>query len=75
MSTEETVAVDGERGHYLTAGDSEVSTALLLHGGIIDAAHVSWGSGIEPLASHWGPSGSRTGASPTRTGRRSGPAR
>jgi len=52
MSTEETVAVDGERGHSLTANDPEDPTALLLHGGIIDAAHVSWGSVIEPLASH-----------------------
>ena len=50
MPTDDTATVDSERIHYLTAGDSEDPTALLLHGGIIDAAHVSWGSVIEPLA-------------------------
>lgn len=42
------VTVDGTRLHYLQAG-SEGSAVVLLHGGIIDAAAVSWGHLIEPL--------------------------
>lgn len=44
-----TVTVEGNRIHYLTAGDGD-RTLVLLHGGIIDAAHISWGELIEPLA-------------------------
>lgn len=50
MPTHETVIVDGPRIHYLEAGDPDDPTVVLLHGGIIDAAHVSWGAVIEPLA-------------------------
>lgn len=46
----ETGVVDGHRLHYITAGDPGDPPLLLLHGGIIDAAHVSWGAVIEPLA-------------------------
>lgn len=46
----ETAVVDGHRLHYLTAGDPDAPPVLLLHGGIIDAAHVSWGAVIDPLA-------------------------
>ncbi|WP_338729850.1 alpha/beta hydrolase [Haladaptatus sp. DJG-WS-42] len=41
--------VDGHRLHYLKAGTSG-PPVVLLHGGIIDAAHLSWGAVIEPLA-------------------------
>ncbi|WP_336360131.1 alpha/beta fold hydrolase [Haladaptatus sp. ZSTT2] len=41
--------VDGHRLHYLRAGASG-PPVVLLHGGIIDAAHLSWGAVIEPLA-------------------------
>lgn len=41
--------VGGFELRYLRAGESG-SPVLLLHGGIIDAAHVSWGEAIEPLA-------------------------
>ena len=41
MPTDETV---------IAAGDPADPTVVLLHGGIIDAAHVSWGDVIEPLA-------------------------
>jgi len=43
------VVVDGHRLHYLTAGDSG-PVVVLLHGGIIDAAHLSWGAAIDALA-------------------------
>lgn len=43
------VRVDGHRIHYLRAGDAG-PRLLLLHGGIIDAAHLSWGAVIKPLA-------------------------
>lgn len=49
----ETVTVGGHRLHYLAAGDPADSTVLLLHGGIIDAAHVTWGELIEPLAADY----------------------
>lgn len=48
--TGETTVVDGDRIHYREAGDTADPTILLLHGGIIDAADVSWGAVIEPLA-------------------------
>lgn len=44
--------VDGHRLHYLAAGDSG-PVVLLLHGGIIDAAHLSWGAAIAPLAAEF----------------------
>lgn len=43
-----TVAVDGHEIRYVTAGGGP--PLLLLHGGIIDAAPVSWGEVIEPLS-------------------------
>lgn len=45
----ESVEVRGRRIHYLTAG-SGARPLVLLHGGIIDAAHVSWGDLIGPLS-------------------------
>lgn len=47
--TEGDVTVDGSRIHYLRAGESG-PPLVLLHGGIIDAARVSWGAVLEPLA-------------------------
>jgi pimeloyl-ACP methyl ester carboxylesterase len=44
-----TVTVGGNRLHYQQAGDSGPAV-VLLHGGIIDAASVSWGAVLEPLA-------------------------
>ncbi|QLH84620.1 alpha/beta fold hydrolase [Halosimplex pelagicum] len=46
----ETAVVDGHRIHYLTAGDPGDPPLVLLHGGIVDAASVSWGAVLEPLA-------------------------
>lgn len=48
MTTDATVAVDGTRIHYLDAGDGP--PVVLLHGGIIDAARVSWPPVLERLA-------------------------
>lgn len=48
-ATHESVAVDGHRIHYLRAGE-DGPPVVLLHGGIIDAAHLSWGAAIGPLA-------------------------
>lgn len=45
----ETVQIRGRRLHYLTAG-AGTRPLVLLHGGIIDAAHVSWGELVGPLA-------------------------
>lgn len=45
----ESLTVDGHRLHYLRAGDAG-PPVVLLHGGIIDAAHLSWGAVIEPLS-------------------------
>ncbi len=36
--------------HYLAAGDPDAPPLVLVHGGIIDAAHVSWGGVLESLA-------------------------
>lgn len=46
---EETTTVRGDQIHYLVGGDGE-RTFVLLHGGIIDAAHVTWRPLLEPLA-------------------------
>ena len=48
MATEGAVTVDGSRIHYHAAGDG--TPVVLLHGGIIDAARVSWPPVIERLA-------------------------
>ncbi|PSP74272.1 alpha/beta hydrolase [Halobacteriales archaeon QS_3_64_16] len=49
--TDRSAVVDGHRLHYLTAGEAEPGrTILFLHGGIIDAAHLSWGAAIDTLA-------------------------
>jgi pimeloyl-ACP methyl ester carboxylesterase len=42
------VTVDGDPMHYLTAGEGR--PVVLLHGGIIDAAHISWAPHFEALA-------------------------
>lgn len=47
--SEDTVDVDSTRIHYLTGGTGD-PPLVLLHGGIIDAAHVSWGELLGPLA-------------------------
>ena len=47
--SDETVSVDGIELHYLTGG-SGGPPLVLLHGGIIDAAHISWGELLGPLA-------------------------
>lgn len=51
MATDRHVRVDGDRLHYLEAGQAG-PPVVLLHGGIIDAAAVSWGAVIGPLAEH-----------------------
>lgn len=43
--------VDGHRIRYYEAGTGP--TVLLLHGGIIDAAPVSWGAVVDPLAENF----------------------
>ena len=48
MATDAAVTVDGSRIHYRAAGDG--SPVVLLHGGIIDAAHVSWPPVMDRLA-------------------------
>jgi len=40
--------VEGVSLHYLTAGEGP--PVLLLHGGIVDSASLSWGEVVEPLA-------------------------
>ncbi len=50
-ATERTVTANGQQVHYLIAGDGD-RTLLLLHGGIINAAHITWGEHIGPLAEH-----------------------
>ncbi|WP_340099987.1 alpha/beta hydrolase [Salinibaculum salinum] len=47
--SDETVTVDGNRIHYVTGGTGG-PPLVLLHGGIIDAAHISWGELLGPLA-------------------------
>ena len=46
---DEWIEVDGVQLHYLSAGSGRTPT-LLLHGGIVDAASLSWGAAIGPLA-------------------------
>lgn len=41
---------DGVPVHYLTAGDPSDPTVVLLHGGVIDCASLSWGGVIDRLA-------------------------
>lgn len=48
--TESGAIVAGNELRYLRAGDEDDPPVLLLHGGIVDAAHLSWGSAIGPLA-------------------------
>jgi pimeloyl-ACP methyl ester carboxylesterase len=48
--TEAGVYVAGNEIRYLKAGAGNGDPVLLLHGGIVDAAHLSWGSAIGPLA-------------------------
>ncbi|MEF8907161.1 MAG: alpha/beta hydrolase [Haloarculaceae archaeon] len=50
-ATERTVTANGQQVHYLTAGEGD-PTLFLLHGGIIDAAHITWGEHVGPLAEH-----------------------
>lgn len=45
----EWTTVGEHRLHYHAAGE-EGPAVVLLHGGIIDASHVSWGAAIEPFA-------------------------
>jgi pimeloyl-ACP methyl ester carboxylesterase len=49
-ASHETAVVDGYRVHYLAAGDPADPPLVLLHGGIVDAANVSWGAVLGPLA-------------------------
>jgi len=48
--TESGVIVRGNQLRYLRAGDEDDPPVVLLHGGIVDAAHLSWGAAIGPLA-------------------------
>lgn len=41
---------DGASIHYLTAGDPSDPTVVLLHGGVIDCASLSWGGVVDRLA-------------------------
>lgn len=50
--TEKHADADGYRIHYLAAGEGG-PPLILLHGGLIDAAHLSWGAMVEPLAKHY----------------------
>lgn len=43
------IDVEGRQLHYLTAGSGS-TPIVLLHGGIVDAATLSWGGSIAPLA-------------------------
>lgn len=48
---EESVTAMGDEVHYLVGGPEEADrTVVLLHGGIIDAAHITWRPLLEPLA-------------------------
>lgn len=42
--------VDGMRIHCLTAGETDLPPVILLHGGGIDSATLSWGDAIAPLS-------------------------
>ncbi|WP_284010736.1 alpha/beta fold hydrolase [Haloarcula pelagica] len=53
MVADGTVAVDGSTIHYLEAGDDAAQTVVLLHGGIIDAAGVTWPPVIDRLATDY----------------------
>lgn len=48
MATDRSTTVDGHRIHYRDAGAGP--PLLLLHGGIVDAAPISWGAVLDPLA-------------------------
>lgn len=48
MVTDGAVTAEGHRIHYREAGDG--APVVLLHGGIIDAAHVSWPPVVDRLA-------------------------
>lgn len=48
--TESGVYVRGNELRYLRAGDEGDPPVLLLHGGVVDAAHLTWGAAIGPLA-------------------------
>ncbi|WP_324759937.1 alpha/beta fold hydrolase [Haloarcula sp. GH36] len=50
MPAEAAVSVDSNRIHYLEAGAETDPTVVLLHGGIIDAAGVTWRPVIDRLA-------------------------
>lgn len=50
--TDRRADADGYELRYLRAGNSG-PPLLLLHGGLIDAAHLSWGAAIEPLADRY----------------------
>ena len=41
---------DGTAIHYLAAGDPSDPTVLLLHGGVVDCASLSWGGLLDDLA-------------------------
>jgi pimeloyl-ACP methyl ester carboxylesterase len=43
------LAIQNIRTHLLSAGDNG-TPVLLLHGGGVDSARLSWGLAIEPLA-------------------------
>lgn len=47
--TQDRVTVDGDPIHYLQAGE-DGPPLVLLHGGIIDAAHISWAPQLDTLA-------------------------
>ena len=47
--TAENTVVHGDECHYLVGGDGD-RPVVLLHGGIIDAAHITWRPLLEPLA-------------------------
>lgn len=49
-TTDELVTVDGVSLHYLRAGDDADPPVVLLHGGIIDSAAVSWSDVVPALA-------------------------
>ncbi len=50
MVTESRITVDGHELHYLTAGTGP--PLVLLHGGIVDSAALTWGGIIDDLAEH-----------------------